>query len=226
MFNNVDTRIHLLQGMMDINGSIDQFPDSSIIITYTAGSQTLLEQILQLLYSMGFSGKINKISGKESKSYYGEIKFCVPNNSKTYIFSIISKRLAITSMIDNYKRSNDLKIVDNKEESFVRGFLGRMLFSGEEALKQVLLFRILQVKDQLPGAEIISCNLIESGFKQYFTDNFESIILEMAIEDFKSSNDNFNIFRPIDDIANSQTEDPAPEDRLFAKFISDEKISS
>lgn len=112
MFNNVDTRIHLLQGMMDINGSIDQFPDSSIIITYTAGSQTLLEQILQLLYSMGFSGKINKISGKESKSYYGEIKFCVPNNSKTYIFSIISKRLAITSMIDNYKRSNDLKIVD------------------------------------------------------------------------------------------------------------------
>ena len=49
---------------------------------------------------------------------------------------------------DKYFESNDdlvewlRKFSENKEDSFVRGFLGRMLFSSEEALKKVNVFLI------------------------------------------------------------------------------------
>ena len=42
------------------------------------------------------------------------------------------------------------KFSTNKEETFVRGFLGRMLFSGEEALKKVTV---------LSGGERVRCML-------------------------------------------------------------------
>ncbi|MBQ9011111.1 MAG: ATP-binding cassette domain-containing protein, partial [Bacilli bacterium] len=62
----------------------------------------------------------------------GEIKI-----GSTVIFSYFPKNH------DNYFKSNEnltdflRKYSENKEDAFIRGFLGRMLFSGEEALKPV-----------------------------------------------------------------------------------------
>jgi len=62
----------------------------------------------------------------------GEIKI-----GSTVIFSYFPKNH------DNYFKGNEIlvdflrKYSENKEDSYLRGFLGRMLFSGEESLKQV-----------------------------------------------------------------------------------------
>lgn len=113
MCNNVDTRIKVLQGMMDINGIIEQNQEA-VTITYTSGSSKLLNQILQLLYSLGFTGKIRTVSG-DSTTFYGTIDFEIPNKAKTYIFSTMSKRIYTLTLDDNYSVKpyfNDLKIVD------------------------------------------------------------------------------------------------------------------
>ena len=112
MYNNVDVRIHLLQGMMDTNGYME-LTNSHVAISYTSGSNTLLTQIRELLYSLGYTGQINDIS--HDNTYYGTIEFEIPNSAKNYVFSMLSKRIYALLLTDkfNYKGfNNELQIVD------------------------------------------------------------------------------------------------------------------
>ena len=99
--------------------------------------------------------------------------------AKTALFKIIAgeiqpdsgtihygSNLKITYFPKNHQEyfENDLNMIDwlrqyskNKEEAFVRGFLGRMLFSGEETLKQVKV---------LSGGEKVRCMLSKMMLEQ------------------------------------------------------------
>lgn len=112
MYNNVDSRIHFLQGIMDVNGVIEEKP-TSLSITYTSGSYTLLKQVQELLYSLGFTGKLKDVS--EGNTFYGTLEFEIPNSARGYIFSMMSKRIYALALSDEYKMNkyyNDLRIVD------------------------------------------------------------------------------------------------------------------
>ena len=113
MYNNIDVRIHLLQGMMDTNGYME-LTNSHVAISYTSGSNILLTQIRELLYSLGYTGAIKDIS--HDNTYYGTIEFEIPNSAKNYVFSMLSKRIYALLLTDkfNYKRefNNELQIVD------------------------------------------------------------------------------------------------------------------
>lgn len=112
MYNNVDVRIHLMQGMMDTNGYME-LTDSHVCVTYTSGSNILLKQIRELLYSLGYTGSISDIS--RENTYYGTIEFIIPNSAKNYIFSMLSKKIYALMLTDkfNYKGfNNELQIVD------------------------------------------------------------------------------------------------------------------
>ena len=114
LYNNVDVRIHLLQGMMDTNGILEQ-SDASIKVKYTASSHKLLSAILQLLYSLGYTGDISNVS-KDVSKFYGTLSFNIPSTAKGYIFSTMSKRIYALSLAEEYsyknKYNNDLQITD------------------------------------------------------------------------------------------------------------------
>ena len=55
-------------------------------------------------------------------------------------------RAALTRVIDNFAKKNN--ILKEKDESFIRGFLGKMLFSGEEIYKKA---------SELSGGEKVRC---------------------------------------------------------------------
>ena len=87
-----------------------------------------------------------KILAGEQKAKKGEIKYGV-TITKSYIPNDNS----------SYFQNNDLNLVDwlrqysaEKDETFIRGFLGRMLFSGEESLKKCTV---------LSGGEKVRCML-------------------------------------------------------------------
>lgn len=82
----------------------------------------------------------------------GEI---VPDNGEAIFGTTITKDYFPKD--NNYLFSNDMPLVDwlrnyskDPDETYVRGFLGRMLFSGEEALKKVSV---------LSGGEKVRCVL-------------------------------------------------------------------
>lgn len=73
----------------------------------------------------------------------------------------------------------------------------------QEALKDVLKYRLMQKKCKYDHDNIISADIFgETGkLKAYFNDNFANIILEMAMHDDSSpafKNDPINIFKPIE----------------------------
>jgi len=97
---------------MDVNGVIEEKP-TSLSITYTSGSYTLLKQVQELLYSLGFTGKLKDVS--EGNTFYGTLEFEIPNSARGYIFSMMSKKIYALALSDEYKMNkyyNDLRIVD------------------------------------------------------------------------------------------------------------------
>ncbi|MFH2146115.1 MAG: ATP-binding cassette domain-containing protein [Candidatus Omnitrophota bacterium] len=102
-----------------------------------------------------------------------KIAFVGPNNlAKTTLFEILTSAISAdkgtfkwgaSAIISYYPKDNSIffdtglnvvdwlrQFSDNTDESFVRGFLGRMLFSGEESLKPVRV---------LSGGERVRCML-------------------------------------------------------------------
>lgn len=101
MYNDVNTRMHLVQGMMDINGIIDNRGNSSKII-FPASSKTLLNNVASIMYSLGFTCSITAVSESEGP-YFGKLMFEIPENAKHYLFSVMSKRLyALSTTTANY----------------------------------------------------------------------------------------------------------------------------
>lgn len=116
MINNVDTRLRLLQGLMDTDGSIS-YNEGRYHVRFTSTSKPLLKQVIQILYSFGYSGNIiDDLRGEEkyTDGYCGSVIFRVPNNIKQYFFTIMSKKIPAISAADQKQENHysDLLIKD------------------------------------------------------------------------------------------------------------------
>lgn len=87
-----------------------------------------------------------------------------------------------------------------------------------EALKQAVMFRLMQKKAELPGSSIISASVLGQGgqLETYFKNNLADVILEMALSTGES-----NIFRSIETYENV----PITADNLFLnKLVEKEQL--
>ena len=90
--NDISTRMELLRGLMDTDGSIDN--DYRYHVTYSTTSKGLVEDISELMYSLGFSVgiSIDKRSEKYKSGYCAGIIFKVPHKFKRHMFTVGYKK--------------------------------------------------------------------------------------------------------------------------------------
>lgn len=92
LINDVDTRIHILQGLLDTDGAIS-YNEGRFNVSYSSTSYRLLKQIQWILWSLGFSGCIckDKREIKYKSGFCGALIFRVPNEFKQYLFTLSYK---------------------------------------------------------------------------------------------------------------------------------------
>ncbi len=165
----------------EIKPSNRKYPYIHFEMTREPGKEILF---VENLSKTSFEGKklLNHVSINVQKG--DKIAFVGPMGAaKTELFDILTENSAqengdfkfgITTSVSYFRKDNsaefqqDISIVEwlmqyssIKEETFVRGFLGRMLFSGEEALKKVNVLsggekvRCMLAKMMLSGANIL-----------------------------------------------------------------------
>ena len=130
--------------------------------------------------------------------------------AKTELFEILTDnsaqesgdyRFGITTSVAYFPKDNsaefnkDISIVDwlmqyskIKEETFVRGFLGRMLFSGEEALKKV---------NVLSGGEKVRCMLAKMMLSGANVLIFDEPTNHLDLESITALNNGLNVFKGV-----------------------------
>ena len=130
--------------------------------------------------------------------------------AKTELFEILTDnaaqesgdyRFGITTSVAYFPKDNssefaqDISIVDwlmqyskIKEETFVRGFLGRMLFSGEEALKKV---------NVLSGGEKVRCMLAKMMLSGANVLIFDEPTNHLDLESITALNNGLNAFKGV-----------------------------
>lgn len=130
--------------------------------------------------------------------------------AKTELFEILTDnasqqsgvyRFGITTSVAYFPKDNssefsqDISIVDwlmqyskVKEETFVRGFLGRMLFSGEEALKKV---------NVLSGGEKVRCMLAKMMLSGANVLIFDEPTNHLDLESITALNNGLNAFKGV-----------------------------
>lgn len=115
MINDVETRLAILQGLMDTDGSV-VIGDNRYHLRFTSTSKQLLEQVIQLLYSFGYSGTIidDKRVEKYVDGYCGDVIFKVPHSVKPMFFRCIGKKMIAQQAITLEQKNcfNDLLIKD------------------------------------------------------------------------------------------------------------------
>jgi hypothetical protein len=89
MVNDYQTRIELMRGLMDTDGSISNRDDNRFNILYSSCSKRLLEQIQELIWGFGFIAKIHtdKRIWKYVGGFCGSLSIRVPQKFKQNIFT-------------------------------------------------------------------------------------------------------------------------------------------
>ena len=89
MVNDYQTRIELMRGLMDTDGSISNRDDNRFNILYSSCSKRLLEQIQELIWGFGFIAKIHtdKRIWKYVGGFCGSLSIRVPQTFKQNIFT-------------------------------------------------------------------------------------------------------------------------------------------
>lgn len=98
LYNDYESRIKLLQGLMDTDGSIT-YAEGRYHVTYSSNSKQLLFDIQQLIRSIGYNANISedKRSYKYKNGWHGTLIFQVPNKFKAEMFSANSYKLILAS---------------------------------------------------------------------------------------------------------------------------------
>ncbi len=164
----------------DIKPSSRKMPYVAFKPEREAGNNLL--EIKNLSKSRADEVLINDVSIKVDRG--DKIAFVGPNDqAKTFLFNILMEEEAldsgsfewgITTKLAYFPKDNahyfdvDLNLIDwlrqyskEKEETYIRGFLGRMLFSGEESLKKANVLsggervRCMLAKMMLTGANVL-----------------------------------------------------------------------
>lgn len=117
LYNDVNTRTRLLQGLMDTDGSISGSDGLRYNVTYSSTSFALLKDLQTLIYSLGFTTgpvHVDKRTDKYINEFCGEIHLRVPNIAKPSLFTVSYKHeLAMESLkYDKDNRYDDLLIKD------------------------------------------------------------------------------------------------------------------
>jgi superfamily II DNA or RNA helicase len=89
LYNDYDTRIGLLRGLMDTDGSIS-YSNGRFNVSYSSCSKKLLEQIQELIWGLGFIANIgtpDKRADKYIEGYCSQVNIKVPNKFKQELFT-------------------------------------------------------------------------------------------------------------------------------------------
>jgi len=167
----------------DIKPSSRKMPYIAFKPTREAGNNLL--EIHNLIKKHGKEILLNNISIKVDKG--DKIAFVGPNDqAKDTLFKILTKEIkadngsfdwGVTTSQAYFPKDNgdyfdiDLNLIDwlrqyskEKDETYIRGFLGRMLFSGEESLKKANVLsggervRCMLARMMLTGANVLILN--------------------------------------------------------------------
>lgn len=92
IINDIRTRIEIIKGLMDTDGSIGN--DYRYHVTYSTTSKGLVEDISEIIYSFGYSVgvTIDKRTEKYNSGYCAGIIFRIPHKFKYWLFSVSSKK--------------------------------------------------------------------------------------------------------------------------------------
>lgn len=108
LYNDYETRLELLRGLMDTDGSISKnFPRYNV--SYSSSSKLLLEQIRWIIMSFGYISKLQKPDPRIEHyraGYHAEVSIRIPHSFKRCIFTHPAK---LAKAIEAGKRSFDLK---------------------------------------------------------------------------------------------------------------------
>lgn len=94
MYNDYDTRLRLIQGLMDTDGCIN-FNDNRYTVSYSSTCKTLLKQMRQLVYSFGYSANVivdKRGNEKYTNGFCGSLVMRVPNSFKPNLFMYHGKK--------------------------------------------------------------------------------------------------------------------------------------
>jgi len=123
-------------------------------LTYVKDGEVLFSNLNLQLTKDDKVGVISKDS-RAIDAFYQIISGELEPTSGTFEWGVTVKHAYLPNDNSEYFEDNDLNLIDwlrqysvNKDESFVRGFLGKMLFSGEESFKSVKV---------LSGGEKVRC---------------------------------------------------------------------
>ena len=127
-------------------------------LSYKTDNQVLFQKIS---FNLIKSDKVVLFSknSKATRAFYEILEGKVEADNGKFEWGITTKRAFLPSESDSYFKGNSSlidwlrqysKSDEEKEEVFIRGFLGKMLFSGDEALKDVSV---------LSGGEKVRCML-------------------------------------------------------------------
>ena len=116
MVNDVETRMSLMRGLMDTDGSIS-YSKGRYNVRYTSCSLTLLKQIREIMYSLGYSTGDIIADIREDKyveGFCGNIHLKIPNENKKDFFSTQQKfaDAVAAGVIKKENIFNDLLIKD------------------------------------------------------------------------------------------------------------------
>ncbi|MDC3209463.1 ATP-binding cassette domain-containing protein [Chitinophagales bacterium] len=121
---------------------------------YTKDGEVLFSGLNLSLTKDDKLGVISKDS-RAVDAFYQILSGELQPTSGSYEWGVTVKHAYLPSNNSKYFNDNDLNLIDwlrqysvNKEEAFVRGFLGKMLFTGEESFKSVKV---------LSGGEKVRC---------------------------------------------------------------------
>ncbi len=142
-------------------------PDDKIVLLGNEIAKTMLLEII--------CGKIKPDSGEIKYGTTVKISYYPKNNSDFF-----QKKVNMIDWLRDYS--------ENKNETFIRGFLGRMLFSGEESLKNV---------DVLSGGEKVRCMFSKMMLEYGNVLLFDEPTNHLDIESITALNEGLNRFKGV-----------------------------
>ena len=142
-------------------------PDDKIVLL---GSEIAKTTLLEIIF-----GKIKPDSGEIKYGTTVKASYFPKNNHEYFI-----KNQNMVEWLREYS--------ENKDETFIRGFLGRMLFSGEEALKDV---------NVLSGGEKVRCMFSKMMLERSNVLLFDEPTNHLDIESITALNEGLNRFKGV-----------------------------
>ena len=115
LYNDTQSRIDLLRGLMDTDGSIS-YSKGRYSVSYSSCSKKLLEQIIELIRSLGYNASIHedKRTEKYRNGFHGSLHFYVDNAFMRLMFSVSYKMMRASDayLTDQHRHYSMIPIIN------------------------------------------------------------------------------------------------------------------